>query len=255
MRFSGRRVLVTGGAGGIGAATAAAFRSEGAAVALGTRDADGQARFAEIHGGAGMHAATGDLATPEGARAMVTAAIDALGGLDILVNAAGVYLEAPVADVDEAHWTATLAVNLTAPFFCTQAALPALRAAHRGCVVNLASDAGLMGQPLAAPYCAAKGGLVNMTRALALELAGEVRVNAVCPSNVDTPMIRRAAEASGDPEAYLRWAEGWAPQGRMAQPREIAAAILWLASDEAGFVTGAALPVDGARTAGATLTR
>jgi NAD(P)-dependent dehydrogenase (short-subunit alcohol dehydrogenase family) len=254
MRFEGRRVLVTGGAGGIGAATAVAFRAEGAAVALGTRDAEGLARFAATHGGEGIRTATGDLATPEGCRRMVAAALETLVGLDILVNAAGVYLEAPVAEVDEAHWSRTLAVNLTAPFLCTQAALPALREA-RGAVVNVSSDAGLMGQPLAVPYCAAKGGLVNMTRALALELAGEVRVNAVCPSNVDTPMISRAAEASGDPGAYLRWAEGWAPQGRMATPQEIAAAILWLASDEAAFVTGAALPVDGARTAGVTLTR
>lgn len=254
MEFSNRKVLVTGGAGGIGAATVAAFRDAGADVALGTRRAEGFDSFVQHHGGARVVPAIGDLETPAGCAQMVAAALDALGGLDILVNAAGVYAEARVEDVDDLHWSRSLAINLGAPFFCTRAALGALRKS-RGSVVNIASDAGLMGQALAVPYCAAKGGLVNMTRALALELAGEVRVNVVCPSNVDTPMIHAAAEASGDPAAYLAWAESYAPQGRMARPDEIAAAVLWLASDRAGFVTGAALPVDGARTAGMTLPR
>lgn len=254
MRFDNRKILVTGGAGGIGAATVAAFRAAGAHVALGTRAKAGFESFAASNGGEGVVPATGDLSTPAGCQQMVDAALAALGGLDVLVNAAGVYLEAPVAEVNEDHWTRTLAINLTAPFFCLQAALPSLRASS-GAVVNIASDAGLIGQPLAVPYCAAKGGLVNMTKSLALELAGEVRVNVVCPSNVDTPMIHAAAEASGDPQAYLRWAESYAPQGRMARPEEIAQAILWLASDAASFVTGAALPVDGGRTAGVTLSR
>lgn len=254
MRFDGKRVLVTGGAGGIGAATVAAFRDEGATVALGTRRAQAFEDFAARHGAERVHPVVADLATPEGCRSMVAAAAEALGGLDVLVNAAGVYLEAAIEAVDDDHWSRTLAIDLSAPFFCTQAALPELRA-RGGNVVNVASDAALIGQPLAVPYCAAKAGLVNMTRAMALELAGSVRVNAICPSNVDTPMIRGAAQASGDPEAYMRWAESYAPQGRMARPEEVAAAILWLASDEAGFVTGAALPVDGARTAGVTLSR
>ncbi|MCC6002609.1 MAG: SDR family oxidoreductase [Pararhodobacter sp.] len=254
MTFTNSKVLVTGGAGGIGAATVAAFRNAGAQVALGTRSRAGFDAFVARHGDEGVIIAQGDLQTPEGCDAMVGAALQGLGGLDILVNAAGVYREAAVEQVDVVHWEQTLAINLTAPFFCTRAALPALRASG-GSVVNIASDAGLMGQAMAAPYCAAKGGLVNMTRALALELAGQVRVNAVCPSNVDTAMIRSAAEASADPAAYMAWAESYAPQGRMARPEEIAAAVLWLASENAGFITGAALPVDGARTAGMTVPR
>ena len=247
--FSGKKVLVTGGARGIGAATAAAFQSRGARVAVGARSVASFDAFVARYGTAGFVPALGDVGEPAGAHAVVAAAVAALGGLDILVNSAGIFVEHRIEDVTEADWTEMIRINLGGTFFCSQAALPALEAA-RGNIVNLASDAGLVGFPLGVVYCATKGGVVNMTRAMAIELAPRVRVNCVCPGYVDTEMVHQAAAASGDAERYLAAAKNTAPLKRMAMPEEVAAAILYLASDEAGFTTGAALPIDGGGTAG-----
>src|SRR5699024_4408428 len=149
----------------------------------------------------------------------------------------------------QAHWDANMMVNVGATFFCTQTALPALRQSG-GNVVNLGSDAGMVGFVPAAVYAAAKGAVVNLTRSLALECAPGVRVNCVCPGNVDTDMIQRAATASGDAERYYADACARAPLGRMAQPREVAAAIGYLASEAAGFTNGAILPIDGGGVCG-----
>jgi NAD(P)-dependent dehydrogenase (short-subunit alcohol dehydrogenase family) len=247
--FTGKRVLVTGGARGIGAAAALAFRARGATVAVGARSRASFDAFAARHGAEGLHAAPGDMRDRNGAHAVVGAAVRELGGLDVLVNSAGVFTEVAVADVSQEHWDETLAVNLGGTFFCSQAALPALEAAG-GNIVNVASDAGVIGYPNGAVYSASKGGVVNLTRAMAVELARRVRVNCVCPGNVETDMIAEAARASGDAEGYLFMARDRAPMGRMAKPEEVAAAILYLASSEAGFTTGAALVVDGGGVAG-----
>jgi NAD(P)-dependent dehydrogenase (short-subunit alcohol dehydrogenase family) len=247
--FTGKRVLVTGGARGIGAAAALAFRARGAAVAVGARGLESFDAFVARHGARGFVAAPGDMRDRHGAHAVVEAAVRVLGGLDVLVNSAGIFTEVAIADVSQAHWDETLAVNLAGTFFCSQAALPALETAG-GNIVNVASDAGVVGYPNGAVYSASKGGVVNLTRAMAVELARRVRVNCVCPGNVETDMISAAARASGDAERYLKEARGRAPMGRMAKPEEVAAAILYLASDDAGFTTGAALVVDGGGTAG-----
>jgi len=249
MRFQATRVLVTGGSRGIGAAIVRAFCAEGARVAVGARSMASIERFIAAHGNEGLIPAPGDVGDRDACRQMVHDAIAALGGLDVLVNAAGVYWEAAPEAIDAEHWDRTIAINLGGPFHCIQAALPALRES-RGNVVSIASDAGLAGMAGAAAYCAAKGGLVNLTRALALDLVPDVRVNCVCPGNVDTEMLAEAGAASGDPVAYRAWAERYAPMGRMARPQEIAAAVLYLAGPDAGFVTGAALAIDGGRTAG-----
>ncbi|MEA3149120.1 MAG: hypothetical protein QOD56_59 [Gammaproteobacteria bacterium] len=247
--FTGKRVLVTGGARGIGAATVAAFRARGATVAVGTRSAASFEHLKSRTGYSDLLAAIGDVGDRNGAHAVVTHAIDRLGGLDVLVNSAGIFAEVAMADVTEAHWNETLAINLGGTFFCCQAALPALTAS-RGNIVNVASDAGLVGYPLGTAYSAAKGGVVNLTRAMAVELALAVRVNCVCPGNVETDMILEAAAASGDSHGYLERARARAHTKRMAKPEEIAAAILYLASSEAASTTGAALAVDGGGTAG-----
>jgi len=249
MSFVDKCVLVTGGSRGIGAAIAIAFRDQGARVAVGGRASNSFEQFVAKHGSHAVHPAIGDMGTRAGCTAAVGAALDALGGLDVLVNAAGVYSEVPVGDIGEAHWNEMIDVNLSGPFHCTQAALPALRKS-RGNIVNIASESGMIGFRGAVAYCAAKGGVVNLTRALAIELVPDVRVNCVCPGNVDTDMMREAAERSADPDAYRRWMAAHAPLGRMAQPGEIAAAVLYLASDSAGFTTGAILAVDGGQTAG-----
>jgi NAD(P)-dependent dehydrogenase (short-subunit alcohol dehydrogenase family) len=247
--FAGKRVLVTGGARGIGAAAAAAFRARGARVAIGARSTESYEVFVSRFGAEGFVPALGDIATQAGAGAVVAAAVAALGGLDILVNSAGIFAEQRIEDVTEADWAETIGINLGGTFFCCQAALPALDASG-GNIVNVASDAGLIGYPQGAAYSAAKGGVVNLSRALAVELARRVRVNCVCPGNVDTDMIRQAAAASGDAARYIAAAEGRAHLKRMATPEEVAAAILYLASDEAGFTTGAALVIDGGALAG-----
>jgi len=247
--FDGRRILVTGGARGIGAATVLAFRERGARVAVGARSAASYGAFLARHGDRGIVPAVGEVRNRAAAHAVVAAAVDALGGLDVLVNSAGIFVEAPVAEVTQEAWDDSLAVNLAGTFFCSQAALPALRASG-GNVINVASDAGLIGYPMGCVYSAAKGGVVNLTRAMAVELAPAVRVNCVCPGNVETDMIFAAAAASADPQAYLQSARERAYTRRMSQPAEIAAAILYLASREAANTTGIALPVDGGRLAG-----
>jgi NAD(P)-dependent dehydrogenase (short-subunit alcohol dehydrogenase family) len=247
--FSGKRVLVTGGSRGIGAATALAFRARGAEVAVGARSLASFEAFVARHGDDGFRPAIGEVRHRAAAHAVVEAALDLLGGLDVLVSSAGVFEEIPIAEVTQQHWDETLAVNLGGVFFCAQAALPALEAAS-GNIVNVASDAGLIGYPNGAVYSASKGGVVNLTRAMAVELAPRVRVNCVCPGNVETDMIASAAQASGEAARYLDNARRRSPWGRMARPQEVAAAILYLASDDAGFTSGTALAVDGAGTAG-----
>jgi len=247
--FSHKRVLVTGGARGIGAATVAAFRARGARVAVGARSAASYESFIARTGFTDVIAAVGDISDRASAHAVVGAAVRALGGLDVLVNSAGVFAEVPFADVTQGHWDDTIATNLGGTFFCCQAALPALTATA-GNIVNVASDAGLVGYPLGTAYSAAKGGVVNLTRALAVELARQIRVNCVCPGNVETDMILSAAAASGDSEGYLERARARAHTKRMAKPEEVAAAILYLASSEAASTTGVALAVDGGGTAG-----
>jgi NAD(P)-dependent dehydrogenase (short-subunit alcohol dehydrogenase family) len=247
--FTDRRVFITGGARGIGAATALAFRARGAKVAVGARSTASFEAFAARARAPEILPVIGDISNRAGAHAVVNAAVETLRGLDVLVNSAGVFAEVAVADVTQEYWDETIRTNLGGTFFCAQAALTAL-AATTGNIVNVASDAGLIGYPNGAAYSAAKGGVVNLTRALAVELAGSVRVNCVCPGNVETDMILQAASASGDPERYLERARARAHIKRMAQPEEVAAAILYLASAEAASTTGAALVVDGGGIAG-----
>lgn len=249
MTFDGKRVLVTGGTGGVGAATVAYLRAAGARVAVGSRT---QARFdtlTDAIGTQGLAPAIGELGSQQQCAAVVAQATDTLGGLDVLVNAAGIFEERAIEAVDQAHWDAHMTLNAGATFFCAQAAVPWLRSAH-GNIVNIASDAGMVGYTLGAAYSAAKGAVVNLTRTLAMELAPDIRVNCVCPGNVDTAMIQRAAAAAGDSAAYYAQANARSPLQRMARPEEIAAAIAYLASDSAAFTNGAILPVDGGGVCG-----
>ena len=248
--FAGKRVLVTGSSRGIGHATAAAFLDAGARVALNGRSTASTEAGIGALGGERLVPAPGDVASAAGCRGIVAAALEGLGGLDVLVNSAGIGRSGPIERCDEASWDEMIDVNLKGTFFCIQACLEALRDSG-GNIVNVASDAGLIGQVGLAAYCASKGGVVTMTRAMALELAPTIRVNCVCPGYVDTDMVRRdGIDRAKDPAAAERWMADYAPLRRIAAANEIASAILYLASDRARFVTGAAFQIDGGTTAG-----
>ncbi len=251
MDFTGKRVLVTGGSRGIGYAVAEAFLAAGARVAVNGRTGQSANTALErLGGGPNLVAAPGDIGTVAGCESAVQTAVDAFGGLDILVNSAGIGSGRPIEDSDEAMWDAHVDVNLKGTFFCCRAALPALRES-KGNIVNIASDAGLIGVPGITVYCASKGGVVNMTRAMALEVAPDVRVNTVCPGYVDTDMIRRDhIDKKDDPEAAEQRMIEYAPLKRIATPAEISQSVLYLASFDARFITGAALAIDGGSTAG-----
>ena len=250
MDFTDKRVLVTGSSRGIGFDIARALGEAGARVAVnGKTEQSVDAAIEKLGDSDRLVAAPGDIGTVPGCESVVKTAIDAFGGLDILVNSAGIGAGRPIEDCDEAMWDDHVDVNLKGTFFCCRAALSELRKSN-GNIVNIASDAGLIGVPGITVYCASKGGVVNMTRAMALEIAPDVRVNSVCPGYVDTDMIRRSINKSKDPSATEQKMIDYAPMKRIATPPEISHAVLYLASSDARFVTGTALAIDGGSTAG-----
>ena len=236
-RLTGRTALVTGAGGGIGRATVLRLAQEGASVVCADRELDAATTAAEaVEGG---RAISLDVTDPASCRDAVARA----GPLDLLVNLAGVGAFAHTAELELEVWERTLQVNLTGTFLMCQAALGPLTE-RRGAIVNMASLAGLRATPYNAAYCASKGGVVMFTRSLAVELAKTgVRVNCVCPGSVDTDFLR-AFEIPDDVDFALL-ARAAAPNGRVATPEDIAAAIAYLGSDDAAMVTGTSLVVDG----------
>jgi NAD(P)-dependent dehydrogenase (short-subunit alcohol dehydrogenase family) len=254
---SERVVLVTGGAGGIGRAVAERFLSQGDTVCLADVDDERLAKaVAELSGeGRRVVPVTVDVRSVTECEAMVAAAVDAGGRLDVLVNCAGVWVEGPTETMSEEQWERTVDVNLKGTFFACRFAIPHLLRTE-GCIVNLSSDAGLVGTAETAIYCASKGGVSLLTKSLAMELAPRgVRVNAVCPNDVETPMLDGQARDFGgdDPGGYLDALLAKYPQGlraRFIRPEEVAALVAYLASSEAAPITGACVPIDFGSTAG-----
>jgi len=234
-RLQGRRILITGAASGIGRKTAELFANEGAALALLDRNSDGVAEVARETRGLAVEA---DVAQEPSVSQAIEQARGAMGGIDGIVNAAGIVIHGSVLDVGLADWQRVLDVNLTGIYVVVRCCLPWLKKAPLATIVNIASGQGLLpNTPNMTAYAASKGGVVNLTRALAAELAPSIRVNSVCPGMVDTPMT------TGLQREVDRYA-----MKRIAEPLEIAQAILFLTSAESSFVTGAALAVDGGRT-------
>lgn len=248
-----RVVLVTGAAGGIGRAAATRFRDRGDTVVLSDVDADGLAKVAADLGIADTVVA--DVTVVADCERAVAETVRRHGRLDALVNCAGVWVEGPTAETTEAEYDRTMAVNLKGTYFMCRYAIPYLERTE-GCIVNLSSDAGMLGSAGAAVYSASKGGVANLTRSLAVELAPKlVRANAVCPNDVETPMLAGQARDYGgdDPQGYLAGLLAGYPQGeraRFIKPEEVAALIAYLASDEAAPITGACIAIDFGSTAG-----
>ncbi|UCC73161.1 MAG: glucose 1-dehydrogenase [Gemmatimonadota bacterium] len=251
--LAGKVALVTGGASGIGRATVRAFADAGAAVAvmdLDERGGEAVAREIVERGGRALFMA-GDVSSAEDCRLTVERTVKALGGLDILFNNAGIIRRASVLELSEKDWDRVMAVNVKSVYLMSKYAIPVMEQAGGGVIINTSSGWGLVGGRRAASYCASKGAVALLTKAMALD-HGErnIRVNCICPGDTDTPMLRQEAEQLGEPiEEFL--AEGAKrPLGRIAQPEDIAQAALYLASDAASAVTGISLVVDGGGLAG-----
>ncbi len=253
-RLHDRAAIVTGGAGGIGSATAALFGAEGARVAIVDLDPDALARAAgEIArlGGGDVRAIAADITREDEAFRAVDEAAGAFGGLDVLVNNAGVREYGPLAERPASSWERIVAVNILGTANCTRAALPHLRRADDGNIVNVSSTFGVIARTGMGQYDATKAAIVSMTRTVACEEAAHgVRANVVCPGGVLTTYHLERYAAQGIGRAALEEEQKAVPlMGRWAEPREIACPILWLASAEASFVTATTLMVDGGKSA------
>lgn len=249
MRLEGRTILITGAASGIGLATAELFRREGAQVALLDIDAVAVHAAADRLGRDGVVAVAADVSDERQVKAAVAVTVKALGRLDGVVSAAGIDLVRPFDEMSSADWARVLAVNLNGPMFVCAAALSALKSAGRGTIVTIASGAALRPLEQRTAYCASKAGLVMFSKTLAVDLAPyRIRVNAICPGIIDTPLFRRSFEHAADPQAELRRILDRYVIKEAGRPGDIAYAALYLTSDESAYVTGSALAVDGGRT-------
>ena len=252
MRFKDKVALVTGGTSGIGRATALLFAQEGAKVAIVGRDpARGQRVVDEIQAGGGQAVFFRcDVRFADECRGVIEDTLGRFGQLDVLCNNAGVYFANTAIDCTEEEWDETVDISLKGTFLMCKYALPHMIEQRSGAIVNMASGWGLVGGNEAAAYCAAKGGVVLLTKAMAVDHSAQgIRVNCVCPGDVDTPMLIDDAQRRGMAFAAYMAEAANRPMGRVGQPEEVARAVLFLASDEASFITGAALAVDGGGTA------
>ena len=248
MQLENKVALITGAGAGIGQATAELFAREGAAIVIVDRDAEnGQAVAAKIteNGGKAVFIPA-DVSQSESVQAMFQAAIRAFGRLDILFNNAGIVVQGTVEQTDEDKYNAQIATTLTSVFLGCKYGIPLLRASGGGVIINMASVAGLMGIVDRAAYSAAKGGVIGLTRAVALDHAKEgIRCVYLAPATIETPSLRQRIETSPDPLAARQAFEARQPVGRLGTPDDVAYAALYLASAQAAFVTGSGLTVDG----------
>lgn len=250
-RLDGKAALITGGASGIGLATARLFLEEGAAVTIADIDADALKRAAgELEPLGPVHAVRGDVASMADGARMVEEAIHVHGNLDILFCNAGIPCRVPIDQLSEEKWDRVLAVNVKGMFTVIKAAVPHMKQRRSGSIVLTGSELSFVGDPETPAYSASKGAVLTLTRSLALDLARfDIRVNAICPGTTMTPLIEQELETAADPEALRRQLQTWGPLRRPADPVEQARGVLFLASDEASYAVGTALLLDGGYTA------
>ncbi len=253
MRFEGKGILITGATSGIGAAAARRFGAAGGRVVISGRNEDrGSAVAGEITAAGGeAHFIAADLGVASACGQLVTAAAERLGRLDVLVNAAGVIFRKNAAETSDDEWRETMATNVDAVFYLSRAAVALMKPQGGGVIINVASTASLYGADGMAAYCASKGAVMLLTRAMARDHGGDgIRINAVCPGDVITPMLEDEAHQIGmKPADMYAVSVAGTPLGRIGVPEDIAGSILFLASDDAGLVTGAGLVLDGASSA------
>lgn len=252
-RVEGKTAIITGGAGGIGRATALLFSGEGAAVSV--VDLDEQAggelvREISASGGRAMFERC-DVTRDNDCRRVVEHTVEQFGAIHILFNNAGIIRRASILEVSEREWDAVIAVNVKSIFLMSRLVIPIMAKAGRGSIINTASGWGLAGGAKAAAYCASKGAVILLTKAMAIDHGAQnIRVNAICPGDTDTTMLRNEAAQLGEQEGRFLADSAKRPLGRLGRPEEIAQAALYLASDESSFVTGTTLVIDGGGLAG-----
>ena len=251
--LAGKRALITGGASGIGRATALLFSREGAAVSVVDLDEEGGrrvTRMIEEEGGRAIFVRA-DVTRASECRDAVERTVNSLGGLDILFNNAGIIRRATVVELTEEEWDQVMAVNVKSMFLFSRYAIPLMAQAGGGVIINASSGWGLAGGPRAAAYCASKGAVVLLTKAMAIDHGPQnIRVNCICPGDTDTPMLENEAHQLGQPTQRFLEEAADRPLRRIGTPEDIAQAALYLASDASSYVTGTALVVDGGGLAG-----
>lgn len=254
MRLKNKVTLITGAGAGIGRATALLFAREGSKVVVDARrsqNGEETVRMIEKVGGEAF-LVVADVSRTADAERMIQSVVDQYGRIDILVNNAGTGKGDRVTEVLEEDWDRAVDINLKGVFLVSRFAIRQMIKQGGGCIVNLSSIRGLLGNPCAASYCSSKGGVVLLTKQMAVDYAKDnIRVNCVCPGFIGTEMFYSLANSKEDPKEALRVFEEMAPLSRVARPEEVATAILFLASDDASFINGVALPVDGGYTANA----
>lgn len=250
--FSGKRVLITGGTSGMGEASAVSFARAGARVVINGRNHDrARAIIAKSKRQPGTIAfVDGDISARKKCDLIVTEAVGILGGLDIVVNSAGIIYHATAEETTDEQWLQTMNVNVNGMFYICRAALPQLKSS-RGTIINIASDAALTGSPHLTAYCASKGAVLQMTRAMALDYAAAgIRIVPICPGDVDTPMLRGEFRDRGlDADTGLRESAAAVPLNRVCSAQEVADMVLYACSDSARFITGYPLVLDGGNRA------
>jgi len=252
MRLPGKVVIITGAGAGIGRATALLFAKEGAQVMVADCDREGGQETVNLikeEGGAAIFVQV-DVSKAADVKKMVMTTVERYGRLDILINNAGIYAQADVVEATEEQWDRILDINLKGVFLCSKYSIPEMIKGGGGSIVNIGSEAGMVGIKNQVAYNVSKSGVIALTKSMAIDFAAyNIRVNCVCPGTTETPLVKAAVERSPDPAAARRALEQVRPANRLGRPEEIAAGILYLASDDSPYATGSILSIDGGYTA------